>query len=495
MTRSSRARCSRPSFPGAPSPTSTPGRRSAPSSSPGANSDLILADYSLPGFTGLEALAIARRHAPSFPFGFLYRSIGEEGAIAALRGGAYDYVLKHNMVRLPVVVRHALDDFDRRRNTAANQRRLLELADIIKRGGGGHRCQRHGRPHHPLERRRRPPLRRQRGRGQGQGDGGGDIPRAGSFARVRDAREATLEGGEFRKELAVTTRDGREIVIEAHMSLVRDAAGRPTARLTIATDITEKKRLEEQVLRAQRVETLGMLAAGIAHDLNNVLTPVDMVASMLRLRVTDPEDLQMLDILENSAKRGTGLVRQILGFARGAAGGVQLTQITHLLRDVVEIVRASFPKSIVCVQEVGKDLPPIQANPTQVHQVLLNLAVNARDAMLPRGGTLTLGAETRVLDEAAAAGIEGARPGEFLVLRVADTGSGMSPEVLARMWEPFFTTKGEGKGTGLGLSTVRGIAAAHGGFVTVESRVGAGTTFRVFLPAAKPGGDGAPSAG
>jgi two-component system cell cycle sensor histidine kinase/response regulator CckA len=449
---------------------------------PGADHDLILADFSLPGFDGFAALALAREHAPGVPFVFLSGSVGEERAIAALRGGAYDYVLKDNMTQLPVVVRHALDNFERRRKTETNQRRLIELAGIIKRAAGAII------------------VSDMAGRITLWNDGAArlygvteaevkgrtaeEIFPSRELARVRDAREATLEAGEFRKELSVTTRDGRDIVIEVHMSLVRDTSGQPTARLTIATDITEKKRQEEQVLRAQRVEILGMLAAGIAHDFNNVLMPVGMVASLLRRSITNPADVQMLDILENSAKRGAGLVRQILGFARGVGGDVQLTQIEHIIRDVGEIIRASFPKSIVLVLEAGSDLRPIQADPTQIQQILLNLAVNARDAMLPLGGLLTIGAENRVLDASAAGALEGSRPKEYLVLEVADTGSGVTPDVLARMWEPFFTTKDEGKGTGLGLSTVRGIAAAHGGFVTVDTRVGLGTTFRVFLPAA-----------
>jgi PAS domain S-box-containing protein len=453
---------------------------------PGTAPDLILADFSLQGFDGLAALELVRRHAPHIPFVFVSGSIGEERAISALRGGAYDYVLKDNPARLPVVIRHALNDFAQRLTTESNQRQLLELAGIIKRAAGAivvsdmagritlwndGAARLYGVPEAEVLGRRAE-----------------DIFPNTEMARVRDAREATMDGGEWRRELSVTTRDGRDIVIDVHMSLVRDSYGRPTARLISATEITEKKRLEEQVLRAQRVETLGTLAAGIAHDFNNVLTPVDMVASLLRRRVTDPRDVQMLDILEKSAARGAGLVRQILGFARGASGGLQLTQVSHLLRDVAEIIQASFPKSITLVQEVSPGLWPIQANPTQIHQVLLNLAVNARDAMLPKGGTLALGAENRVLDAAAAQTLEGARPGEYIVLRVADTGTGMSPEVLSRMWEPFFTTKDEGKGTGLGLSTVRGIAAAQGGFVAVETRVGAGSTFRIFLPAASRGG-------
>ena len=458
---------------------------------PGLEPDLILADFSLPGFNGLAALELAQRHAPLVPFVFVSGSIGEERAIAALRGGAYDYVLKDNPARLPVVIRHALDDSERRRLTEASQRQLLELAGIIKRAAGAI------------------VVSDMAGRITLWNDGAArlygvteaevmgrtaeDIFPSTEVEQVRDAREATLDGGEWRRELSVTTRDGRDIVIDVHMSLVRDSSGRPTARLTIATDITERKKLEEQVLRAQRVETLGMLAAGIAHDFNNVLTPVDMVASLLRMRVTDPRDVQMLDILEKSAQRGAGLVRQILGFARGASGGSQLTQVGHLLRDVGEIVQASFPKSITLVREVNPDLWTTHANPTQIHQVLLNLAVNARDAMMPKGGTLTIGAENRVLDVPTARALEGARPGEFIILRVSDTGTGMSPEVLSLMWEPFFTTKGEGKGTGLGLSTVRGIAAAHGGFVAVETQVGSGSTFRIFLPASKTGGDRSPS--
>lgn len=453
----------------------------------GVAPDLILADFALPGFDGIAALKLARKHAPDTPFVFLSGSIGEEKAISAIRGGAYDYVFKDNPARLPVVVRHALEDFNRRQATEANQRRLLELADIIKRAAGAI------------------VVSDMAGRITLWNDGAArlygvteaetlgrtaeEIFPNREMARVRNARDATLEEGEWREELNVTTRDGRELIVDVHMSLVRDASGRPTARLTLANDITEKKKLEEQVLRAQRIETLGMLAAGIAHDFNNVLMPVDMAASLLRMHVTLPEDLEMLNILEKCVKRGTGLIRQILDFARGASGDAQLTQIEGQLADAGEIVRASFPKSIVLVQRSHRHLWPVRINPTQVHQILLNLAINARDAMLPAGGTLLIGAENRILDDSEARALEGARPGRYLVLEVADSGTGMTPEVLARMWEPFFTTKGEGKGTGLGLSTVRGIAATHGGFVTVDTTVGRGTSFHVFLPAAKANGE------
>ncbi|MDB6165512.1 MAG: hypothetical protein JWQ83_652 [Lacunisphaera sp.] len=450
----------------------------------GAAWDLVISDFSLPTFNGLAALELVLAQTPDLPFIFLSGSIGEERAIASVRAGAYDYVLKDNMARLGVVVRRALDDFAQRRHRKENERRLLELARIIERASeaivvsdlsgritlwndgaarlyGIRPAEAVGRfsheifPHHDL-------------------------------SQVHAARAATLETGEWHRELGITTRDGRNIIIDLRVTLVRDEAGQPSARLSIATDVTEKKKLEEQFSRIQRVESLGMLAAGIAHDFNNVLAPVSMVASLLRVRLSDPGDVRMLDILQKSAERGAGLVRQIVGFARGASGELALVQVRHLLREVGEVIQVSFPKCIVLEEHVPGDLWPIQANPSQIHQILLNLTVNARDAMLPQGGRLRLGAENLLLDERAAGEIEGAHAGAFLVLEVGDTGTGMAADVLARIWEPFFTTKGEAKGSGLGLSTVRGIAAAHGGFVTVATTVGQGTTFRVFLPADKP---------
>ena len=177
-------------------------------------------------------------------------------------------------------------------------------------------------------------------------------------------------------------------------------------------------------------------------------------------------------------------MRQILSFAHGASGEKTLIQAKHLLRDISNLIQQTFHKSIRLEEEIPNDLWTVRGNPTQLHQILLNLCVNARDAM-PQGGTLRLRAENRRLDETAAQAIPGAIAGAYLVLEVTDTGTGIPAEILTRIWEPFFTTKGEGKGTGLGLATVRGIAANHGGFITVESEPGRGTTFRIFLPAAE----------
>jgi PAS domain S-box-containing protein len=253
-------------------------------------------------------------------------------------------------------------------------------------------------------------------------------------------------------------------------------------RLVLAADITEKKMLEEKFLHTQRLESIGMLAAGLAHDLNNVLAPIMLGAPMLRANATNPRDLRILDTLEQNAARGAGLVKQILGFAHSTTGELRPTQVSHLVKDIINIIEETFPRSIQLQQEISPDLWPVQGNPVRIHQVLLNLCVNARDAM-PQGGTLHIAAANRRLDLEQARALPGARPGAWLAIEVSDTGTGISPDVLAHIWDPFFTTKGAEKGTGLGLSTVRGIVASHCGFATVDTQEGHGTTFRVFLPA------------
>lgn len=305
-------------------------------------------------------------------------------------------------------------------------------------------------------------------------------------AAIQAARRSAVEQGHWRGELRVPNRQGEWIVVESRQTLIRDEAGRPKARLCINSDITERKRLEEQFLRAQRMENLGLLAAGIAHDLNNMLAPILLAAPMLRDQVVEPHGIKLLDTLEQSAERGSMLVRQILSFAHGVSGEQQLLQVKHLMRDIMSVVTGTFPKAIRLQDHVPSDLWPIKGNATQIHQVLLNLCVNARDAM-PSGGTLRLVGENVELTAGTAALIEGARPGPFLLIRVEDTGMGIPPEILSEIWEPFFTTKEAEGGTGLGLSTVRGIVQAHQGFIDVKSTPGVGSEFRIYLPAAETG--------
>ena len=294
--------------------------------------------------------------------------------------------------------------------------------------------------------------------------------------------KATLSRGNWIGEMTKRTKSGGEVLIESRWTLVRDEAGQPRAILAIDTDITEKKKLEAQFFRAQRMESIGTLAGGIAHDLNNVLGPIIMAVELLKLRLTDPQDCDLLELMETSGLRGADMIKQILFFARGIEGRRVLINPALLVTELQRIARDTFPKSITVEADTPEGIWNIPGDRTQLHQVLLNLCVNARDAM-PRGGRLRLGLRNRQIDEHFAAMCPAAHPGPYVVIAVTDDGEGMAPEVVARIFEPFFTTKEIGKGTGLGLSTTHAIVKSHGGFITVESEPGKGTTFRVNLPA------------
>ncbi|MBI3878596.1 MAG: CHASE2 domain-containing protein [Verrucomicrobia bacterium] len=304
-----------------------------------------------------------------------------------------------------------------------------------------------------------------------------DAPKAAA------ARATAIAKGEWNGELRQQTRDGRAVMVASRWTLIRDEAGQPKALLLINSDITEKKHLEAQFLRAQRMETIGSLAGGMAHDLNNALSPILMGAQLLRRRASDTEDQHLLDVIEASTHRGADMVRQVLLFARGKEGDLQQLALGPLVHELEKMVRDTFPKSITVETFLPNDLWPVRGNPTQLHQVLLNLCVNARDAM-PDGGRISFAADNVDVDEAEAAAHPGVKAGPFVSLLVSDTGSGMPPEVKARIFEPFFTTKGEGVGTGIGLATVLRIVMNHGGFLRVESAPGEGTTFEVLLPRA-----------
>ena len=260
---------------------------------------------------------------------------------------------------------------------------------------------------------------------------------------------------------------------------------------TLVRDLTEKKALEAQSLRAQRMESIGMLAGGISHDLNNILAPILMGAELLEQRVSDPESLKMLSSISANAQRGADIVKQILTFSRGMEGDRSPLSPRYLLKEMDNFIRETFPKTLEIKTEIPKDLWTISGNTTQLHQVLMNLCVNARDAV-PEGGTLTLSAQNLRIDQTYARMHPEAEPGSYVVLAVSDTGKGIPAPILPQIFDPFFTTKEKGKGTGLGLSVAYSIVKGHGGFIEVESEVGRGSRFRVWLPAS-PSLEGAPA--
>ncbi len=301
-------------------------------------------------------------------------------------------------------------------------------------------------------------------------------------APMQAAWAMLLREGSWQGELEHVRNDGSTVVVRSHWTLLKDDAGEPKSILSINTDITEQKHLQQQLLRAQRLESIGTLASGVAHDLNNILAPILMAVPMLRSGCDHADKHEMfLNAIEQSAERGAGIVRQVLTFARGADGERVLIQPAYLLKEVSQIIGETFPKTITLRTNYHDDLFMIEGDATQLHQVLLNLCVNARDAM-PHGGTLNLSAENFDVDDHYSAMTPGTHPGPHVLINVADSGAGIPAQIMSKIFDPFFTTKAQSGRTGLGLSTVLGIVRSHSGMVSAYSTE-SGTIFRVLLPA------------
>jgi two-component system, cell cycle sensor histidine kinase and response regulator CckA len=304
-------------------------------------------------------------------------------------------------------------------------------------------------------------------------------------AQIAVIMSTLLSQSAWRGEIQKVTKTGKGVIVEARWTLVRDESGQPKSILTVNTDITEKKQLESQFYQAQRMESLGTLASGIAHDLNNVLTPILALAQVMPLQQLNLNlrSQEMLSIIEMSAKRGASMVQQILTFTRGTGEERTTLQVVPILRETIDIIQQTFPPAITIQNHISDSaISMVAANPTQLHQIVMNLCINARDAM-PDGGMITICAENFYVDRLFAQMSLNARIGNYVLITIADTGAGISKEVRDRIFEPFFTTKAHGKGTGLGLATVLGIVKSYGGFVQVSSELGQGSQFKVYLPA------------
>jgi len=304
--------------------------------------------------------------------------------------------------------------------------------------------------------------------------------------KLQRCHETMMEEGEWTGELRMRAEDDEELIVKSRWSLVRDSTGAPKHVLVINTDITERKRLESQFLRSQRMESLGRLVGGIAHDLGNLLVPITLGVKVLNRRVGDSDDKvdRTLSMIQKSAERGSDMVEQVLAFARGVEGERVAVQPDTIVDEVEEMTEETFPEDIEVRTHTEADLHPIVGDATQIQQVLMNLCVNARDAM-PDGGTLSIEVQNVDFSEAEARRNIDAEPGPYVCIEVQDTGAGMPDDVVDKIFEPFFSTKEEGEGTGLGLSTAYSIIQSHDGFLDVESEEGEGTTFWIYLPVAE----------
>lgn len=311
-----------------------------------------------------------------------------------------------------------------------------------------------------------------------------ELWRQETLDRVAEAKQTAIAKGKWQGELKKYTKTGREVLVDSHWSVIRDRTDKPKSILIVDTDITEKKQLESQLFQSQRLESIGILASGIAHDLNNILNPIlGSVQILPRMMPQQNESCRKLtDLIETNAKRGANIIKQVLAFSRSEEGEKRNLKLNSVIEEVENLIQETFPKTINVVVNIPSDLWTIYANPTQIHQVLLNLCVNSRDAM-PQGGTLMICAENRIVTEDYARKHLNAQVGAYVVLSIIDTGYGIPPQILERIFEPFFTTKEVYQGTGLGLFTAMGIVKSHGGFIEVSSELKSGTQFEIFLPA------------
>jgi PAS domain S-box-containing protein len=293
---------------------------------------------------------------------------------------------------------------------------------------------------------------------------------------------ATLQTGCWSGDMEKRTEAGKAIIVHSRWLLLSNADSVPGSILVVDSDITEKVQVETQFHRAQRMECVGRLATGIAHDLNNIFTPILMAMPLLREQLPPDSPLPLIDTVESSVQRGADIVKQVITFVRGTVAEKTPLQLRNVIREMTKIARETFPKSIEVVARQAPDLWPVLGDATQLYQVLMNLCVNARDAM-PGGGTLTIVAENCQLEGDLTGLIGTVNPGPHVVLTVADTGTGIAAELLSSIFDPFMTTKPVGQGTGIGLYTVREIVKHHCGTVQVASTPGQGTRFVLYLPA------------
>jgi two-component system, cell cycle sensor histidine kinase and response regulator CckA len=452
--------------------------------------DIVIADYTLPRFSAPAALELLQHRQRDLPFIIVSGTIGEDAAVAAMRAGAHDYLLKDNLVRLlPAVARELREAQERQKRLDAEQalreseERFRQLAENITESVfwiseptankilyvspayeqiWGRDCDRLYANFmewieaiHPDDRQ-----------------------------RVQTSYFERSLIGKYDEEYRVIHPDRSIRWIRDRGFPIKNQTGIAYRVVGIAEDITNRKLTEAVLRRTERLESLGTLTSGIAHDLNNVLTPIMGIVQLLPKKIGNMDDStkKLLQILHDSTHRGADLVKQILSFARGVESKLTDIQIGDLLLEIQRVIQQAFPKNI----ELSLDLPPniwlISADASMLHQVLINLCVNARDAM-PDGGKLSITAENLEIDESYARMNLDARVGNYVIVAVTDTGTGIDPKTLDRIFDPFFTTKDIGKGTGLGLSTVVGIVKSHRGFIDVDSEVSKGTRFKIYLPA------------
>ena len=455
--------------------------------------DVILCDYTMPGFSGTDALALVHQRGLDIPFIFVSGTISEEMAVAAMRAGAHDYIVKDRMKRLVPAVERELRDAaarreqarDRAQRAAAERRfsQVLAMApDAIVAADGAFRITIYNRAAAALF------------GYSGEEVAGEPLDLLLPSRYITAHRNHTTNYTNYaetpcmprrmndRVEVFGRRKSGEEFPAEAAISkLVED--GRTTF-MAVIRDVSERKALEAQLRQAQRMEAVGQLTGGLAHDFNNLLTIVIGNLDLLLERLgKDGEIAAMAQLALDASLRGAALTRQLLAFSRRQPLEPKAFDLNELVADTIGLLRRTLGEQLEIETRFAADLWPVLADPAQLESAFANLAINARDAM-PQGGRLAIETANKQLDLDYTARNVDVAPGDYVMLAVSDNGTGIAPSILDKVFEPFFTTKEQGQGTGLGLSMVYGFAKQSGGHVKIYSEVGHGTTVRLYLPRA-----------
>ncbi|MBI5568858.1 MAG: response regulator [Desulfomonile tiedjei] len=448
--------------------------------------DVIVSDYSMPLFSASAAMCMVNDTGLDIPFIIVSGTIGEEIAVAAMKAGAHDYIMKDNLKRLiPAIEREVRDALVRQERTCTQKalqeseeryRSLVENLDmgitlidsnftIVMTNAArakmfgcadadpiGHKCH----------------------VGFGQENG---------MCAYCPAVRSMTTGQSAEVDAKITRRDGTTFIARIRAFPTFGDDGTVTGFIEVVDDVTDRKRLEQQLRQAAQMEAIGRLAGGVAHDFNNLLTAMIGYADVLLQQMVKDDPLREKVIqITYAAERAAVLTRQLLAFGRKQVLDVRVMDLNPVIADFEKMLRRVVGEDIELVTLLASELVTVRADRSQIEQILMNLAVNARDAM-PRGGAITMETANIVLDEEYAKDHPGVTPGPYVKFSVTDTGSGMDNDTLTRIFDPFFTTKEEGQGTGLGLSTVYGIVKQHQGYIDVQTRMGGGTTFKIYLPA------------
>ncbi len=458
--------------------------------------DIILADYQLPGFDAPAALKLAQTLSPGAPFICISGAVGEDKAVDLLKQGATDYVSKERLGKLPLAVQRALDEMEARTARQLAEEALREsksLMDAIVENVPNMIFLKKAQDLCFVVFNRAGEELLGYGRESLLGKNDLDLfpPEQAAYFMAKDREVLGGEMGilDIQEEPILTANKGLRL-LHTKKVCIRGGDGITKYLLGISEDITERKqaeaeqkKLQVQLQQAQKMEAIGTLAGGIAHDFNNILGAILGYAEMVQ--EDSPAGSMMrkdIDQVVKASHRAKDLVKQILNFSRQAATEQIPLHPALIIKEVVKMLRSSLPSTIDLQQDVDPDVGLILADPTQIHQVLMNLCTNAFHSMEETGGILTISLKKTTLSKIDLASEPQVRPGDFVQLSVSDTGSGIALDIQGKMFDPFFTTKEVGKGTGMGLAIIHGIAKSYKGFVNYNSQPGEGTVFHVYLP-------------